>query len=132
MKSRIPYAIAALLAAAAMPLAWSQAASTPQPADLSASPIASVSRADPMADSIAQALIAEPTMKDSKITVQPDENGVVLLTGVAPTEMQRIKAQDIAKAQAGEGKVINAITTEEIVMSVPVNQEVAVLEEVKQ
>lgn len=75
-------------------------------------PVASLSRTDgadaEIAKSIADALNAEPTMKNSKITVQPD-NGTFTLTGVVPTREQVKKAGEIAKQLAGEAVVINAI-----------------------
>ena len=75
-------------------------------------PVASLSRTDgadaEIAKSIADALNAEPTMKNSKITVQPD-NGTFILTGVVPTREQVKKAGEIAKQLAGGAIVINAI-----------------------
>jgi hypothetical protein len=75
-------------------------------------PVASLSKTDgadaEIAKSIADALNAEPTMKNSKITVQPD-NGTFTLTGVVPTREQVKKAGEIAKQMAGEALVINAI-----------------------
>lgn len=75
-------------------------------------PVASLSRTDgpdaAVAKSIADALNAEPTMKNSKITVQPD-NGTFTLTGVVPTREQVKKAGEIARQLAGEAIVVNAI-----------------------
>lgn len=137
MITRIAYAIAAALAAGATSLAFAQAvpettqppsaepstpAATPTwtpskevaPSNLTfvQEPVASLSRTEgadaEVAKSIADALNAEPTMKNSKITVQPD-NGTFTLTGVVPTREQVKKAGEIAKQMAGESIVINAI-----------------------
>ena len=126
MKTRISHAIAAALAAGATSLAFAQAApqSTETPAwtprtEVAPSnltfvqePVASLSRNEgadaEIAKSIADALNAEPTMKNSKITVQPD-NGTFTLTGVVPTREQVKKAGEIAKQMAGDGNVVNAI-----------------------
>ena len=73
------------------------------------------------------ALNAEPSLKSAKITVSPDEE-VVYLTGVTVTDAQRQKAMEIAKQFAGEGKVANAITTEQVVMQQNPAPEAAVAE----
>ena len=99
MNPRFAYAVAALSAACTVALA---------------EPVASVSRSDPTADAIAQALVADASLQGSKITVQPDDGGVILLTGVTPTWAQMRKAVDVATRQAGQGKVVNAIATEEV------------------
>lgn len=127
--------LAALLAAGTATLALAQApAPVPQspgtpldagPAYVDAA-IASTSRDDPVANAIAQALNAEASLKQSKITVQPDENGVVLLTGVAPKVAQALQAAKIASQHAGEGKVVNALATEEVVIDAPAPQPEAV------
>ena len=138
MKSRLSYALVAALAAGATSLAFAQAApeTTPAPTAEPAStpeaprawtpsqppapstltfvqePVASASRNDgaeaEMVKSILDALNAEPTMKNSKITVQPD-NGTITLTGVAPSREQVKKAGEIAKQMAGQAIVVNAI-----------------------
>ena len=60
--------------------------------------------------SIADSLNAEPSLKNSKITVQGEaDSGVVYLTGATLTPDQVKKATEIASAQAGEGKVVNAM-----------------------
>ena len=114
MKSRIPHTLAALLVAGAMPFA--QAAQAP--AGLVDEPVASVSRSDERADAIAAALNADASLKASKITVQADEANI-LLTGSALTELQRLQASKIATSLAGEGKVVNTISTDENVIAVP-------------
>ena len=82
-------------------------------------PVASVSRdSGPNADAanaIMQALNADPSMKPSKITVQAEESGI-LLTGVTSTNAQRERALQMATQHAGEGKVSNALTSEELVV----------------
>lgn len=122
MKSRLTPLVAALLLAGAAPFAYSQAAAT-APADVAApatyvdAPVASVSKSDDLANAIAQALVADASLKDSKITVQPEDNGAILLTGVTPTNAQRQKAVEIATTHAGSGKVTNALTSGELVIA---------------
>ena len=115
----IPHALAALLVACAVPLAHSQAAPLANQVD---EPAASVSKSDDRANAIAQAINADALLKHSKITVQADENNVILLTGSASTEAQRLQATKIAVAQAGEGKVVNTIAADEMVIWVPAGQ----------
>ena len=115
MKSRIQHALAALLVAGAIPFAHSQAV---QPAATAEEPIASVSRSDDTANAIAQALIADASLKGTKITVQPDEQSI-LLTGSTTTELQRLKASQIASSHAGGKTVINTIASDENVIAVP-------------
>jgi hypothetical protein len=67
--------------------------------------------------SIVEALNAEATLKGSKLTVGPENEEVVILTGVTVTRDQMKRAMEIAASQAGEGKVINAITSEELVIT---------------
>ena len=88
------------------------------PAGLVDEPIASVSRQDDVANAVAQALNADASLKHSKITVQPDD-GKILLTGSSLTEMQRMRASQIASQHAGEGKVVNTISHDENVIAVP-------------
>ncbi|HUJ00108.1 MAG TPA: BON domain-containing protein [Usitatibacter sp.] len=117
MKSRIPACAAALLAAGAVSLAAAQTAQPSPPAsspslDFVQEPIATATQAQgkdaQLGAAIVQALDADPSLKDSKITVQP-ENGKVTLTGATLTRAQKQRAGEIAIAQAGQGKVINAI-----------------------
>ena len=124
---------AAVLLAAAAPLAWAQdqpspapqfgplpppapaEANTNAPADLAASPVASAAASltsDELANAIVQDLVADSSLQGSKITVA-SEDGVITLTGVATKRAQSKRASEIAAARAGEGKVINAIATEE-------------------
>lgn len=129
MKSRTSHLLAALLVGAA-PLAYAQSAQSAQstpiqpdplqpPAGLVSEPVASVSRDDPVAGTIAQALNAEPALKNSKITVTPDESGVILLTGATMSEAQKLRASQIARSHAGEDKVVNTLGHDENVIWVP-------------
>jgi hypothetical protein len=75
----------------------------------------------PLADNlnaIVQALNAEPSLKDSKITVQPDGDNV-LLTGVTPTQDTSRKATEIAQAAAGGTVVVNALQPEHTTYQMP-------------
>jgi hypothetical protein len=119
MRLIIPHALAALLLAGAAPLVYSQA--TP-PAGLVEEPVASVSRSDEMANAIAQELNADASMKHSKVTVQPNEGGI-LLTGSTLTDAQTRRALQVATAHAGEGKVSSGILSDEIVLWAPPPQE---------
>jgi hypothetical protein len=126
MKSRTSHLMAALLVSAA-PLAYAQSEQpTPiqpdplqPPAGLVSEPVASVSRDDPVAGTVAQALNAEPALKNSKITVTPDEGGVILLTGATMSEAQKLRATQIARTHAGEDKVVNTLAHDENVIWVP-------------
>lgn len=127
MKPSTSHLLAALLVGAA-PLAFAQSAppvqgtpaepAKPQPAYV-AEPVASVSRDDPVAGTIAQALNADAALKNSKITVQPGENGVILLTGATTSEASRIRATQIAQSHAGDGQVVNTLAHDENVIWVP-------------
>jgi hypothetical protein len=118
--------MAALLVSAA-PLAFAQSEQPnpiqpdplQPPAGLVSEPVASVSRDDPVASTIAQALNAEPALKNSKITVTPDESGVILLTGATMSEAQKLRATRIARSLAGEDKVVNTLAHDENVIWVP-------------
>jgi osmotically-inducible protein OsmY len=114
MKPRIRLALPALLAAAAS-LAFAQAPSAPA-ANYVQEPVASAFKADgpegELATSVAQDLVAESSLGGSKLAVGAD-NDTVILTGVTATREQMKKAAAIAAARAGEGKVVNAIQTEE-------------------
>lgn len=119
MNPRIARAVAAAIAACGVSLPYAQPPAPNAarlPPNLVVEPVASVSRPDPTADAIAQALIADAALQGSKITVQSDEGGLILLTGVTPTWAQMRKAVDLATQHAGQGKVVNAIATEEVVV----------------
>jgi len=121
MKSRIPHTLTALLLAGAVPFAYSQL--TP-PAGLVEEPVASVSRSDDVANAIAQELNADASLKSSKITVQPDEGGI-LLTGTTLTDTQTRRAIQVATTHAGQGKVSSGILSSDIVLWAPPPQESA-------
>ena len=123
MKSRIPALIAALLAAGVVSAQTkpAPAAAVPTPVSqlqLSEQPMFSITSGTQspnaqVANAIVQALAAEPSLKGAKITVQPEENGI-LLTGVTSTLAQLNRALQIAGQHANGGPVINAISTEEV------------------
>jgi osmotically-inducible protein OsmY len=104
--------IASALAACATSMAFAQA---PQPAD---QPIASTTipagdgEDAALLESITRALNAEPTLKDSKITVQMDGT-YVLLTGATNTPEQVERATAIATQAAGDQRpVVNAMLSD--------------------
>ena len=117
---RTTLAVAALVAAGSLPVALAQDATSPTSGPTYvAEPIASVSKSEgldgQLATSIAQSLAADSSLNGSKITVQPIEDGVILLTGVSRTKAQAKRALEIAMQQAGgEGTVTTAIQVEEI------------------
>ena len=124
MKSRIPLYVSVLVAAGSVSLAAAQGTQTAQQQPNAQSPsmrfvqepIATATKAQgadaELADSIVKALDADPSMKDSKITVQPDK-GTVFLTGATLTRAQKKRAGEIAIAQAGQDKVVNVILDDE-------------------
>src|SRR6185437_11477968 len=79
-------------------------------------PVATATKAEgtdaQLGAAIVKALDADPSLKNSKITVQPDK-GTVTLTGAALTRAQKQRAGEIAMAQAGQGKVVNIILDDE-------------------
>ena len=124
MKSPLTYAFAALLTASGTSLALAQQG-TPiesQPTlNQVEEPAASVSRPDELANAIAQAINADASLKGSKITVQPDDNSI-LLTGSTSTEAQKLRAGKIAAAHAGTLPVVNTTASSEVVIWVPVSE----------
>lgn len=116
MKRHIVLAIAATLAVASPFTMAAVDATVAKLSDrFSQEPVASAatpSTDDGLATGIVQALNADASMKNAKITVQP-EKGVVYLTGAALTKEQKQKAAGIAAAQAGEGNVVNTILDDE-------------------
>jgi hypothetical protein len=80
-----------------------------------ASASASVAGPSQTLEPIVQALNAEASLKGSKLTVAPDGE-TITLTGVTITRDQMKRAMEIVTSQAGEGKVANAIQTEELVV----------------
>lgn len=63
---------------------------------------------DPLVSGIVTALNNDGSLQGSKINVS-SEDGVVTLTGATMTPDQKAKVDQIAVAQAGEGKVINTV-----------------------
>jgi osmotically-inducible protein OsmY len=89
------------------------------PANLIEQPIASAYRTDDAASAeavkpIVDALNADESLKASKIVVVPDKD-VVTLVGVTVSHAQRQRAAQIASQHAGEGKVVNALTSQQYV-----------------
>jgi osmotically-inducible protein OsmY len=119
MNRRTTLAIAALLATSAIPVAVAQAnIDTAANPIYVAEPVASVSKSEglegQLATSIAESLAADASLSGSKITVQPVEDGVIVLSGVAPSRAKAKRALEIAAQQAGEGTVVSAIQAEGI------------------
>lgn len=124
MKSKLKHIVVALAAGAATTLVSAQSTSTADASAPSSANLANVSMATgargphvEAANSIVHAMSADPALQRSKITVTPEENGV-LLTGVTPTLMQVNRAIQIATQFAGEGNVRNAISVEEVFIDV--------------
>ena len=67
---------------------------------------------------IVDALNADTSLKASKIVVVPDQD-VITLIGVTVSDAQRQRAAEIASSQAGEAKVVNALTTQQLVINTP-------------
>jgi hypothetical protein len=121
MKS--PLALAAFAALLVAPPALAQAPGTAPPArqepahDFVKEPVASASVMGQgpdaqLAHGIVQALNDDPSLKDSKITVQA-QDGKVWLTGATATRAQKERVDRIVTAQAGEGNVVNAVLDSE-------------------
>ena len=124
MTIRLFQAVAAALAAGAVSLAFAQAdpqAANPPKSNKIPSYLASLHFAqepiarpvkngddDPLVSGIVTALNNDGSLQGSKINVS-SEDGVVTLTGATMTPDQKAKADQIAIAQAGEGKVINTV-----------------------
>ena len=70
---------------------------------------------------IVDALNADASLKASKIVVVPDKD-VITLVGVTVSDAQRKRAQEIASSQAGEAKVANALTTQQLVINTPAEE----------
>jgi len=69
-------------------------------------------------NAIVQALNADPSLKNSKITVQMD-NDVVLLTGAAMTAQQVKQATELARSSADNAMVVNTIQPDHIAYQQP-------------
>ena len=66
---------------------------------------------------LVEALNGDASLKGSKLTVVPEENGV-LITGVTPSLRQMAQIVNTANQQAGGLRVVHAISTEEVVIDV--------------
>ena len=124
MKSTLKHIVVALAAGAATTLVSAQTTSTadstaPASANQAIVSVATGARGAHVdaANSIMHAMSADPALQRSKITVTPEENGI-LLTGVTPTLMQAHRAMQIASQFAGEGNVRNALSIEEVFIDV--------------
>ena len=118
MRTRIACTLAALVAATAAVSASAQApANAPAYVEEPIASIATGAPASERANAIAQALNADAALKGSKLTVAQDGEDLVYLTGVTVNREQMKRAMDIAGSQAGEGKVANAMTTEQLVVA---------------
>jgi Flp pilus assembly secretin CpaC len=124
MKFTLKHIVVALAAGAATTLVSAQSttpndASAPSSGDLAVVSIATGARGPHVeaANSIIHAMSADPALQRSKITVTPEENGI-LLTGVVPTLVQAHRAMQIASQFAGDGNVRNAISVEEVFIDV--------------
>ena len=105
---------AALIAAAQAP--------TEKPIRFAAEPIASaISTQAAVPDevkAIVQALNAEASLKNAKITVQADGENI-LLTGRADNRDQVQKATEIARGSSNNAMVVNVIQADHIVYDMP-------------
>ena len=124
MKSTFKHMVVALAAGAATTLVSAQSTNTndataPSQANLAIVSMSTGARGPHVeaANSIVHAMSADPALQRSKITVSPEENGI-LLTGVVPTVMSAHRAMQIASQFAGEGNVRNAISVEEVFIDV--------------
>ena len=134
MKIRTPLLVAAVMSALAAPLAGAQTSQksgdgyvyapttlgSRNPQAFVGEPVASAAsgaEADAQRlNPIVEALNADASLKGSKLTVVPDGETLVV-TGVTVTRDQMKRAVEIATTGAGEGKVANAIQTEELVIN---------------
>jgi len=116
-------AAAAVIACGAVSIAAAQTRDAPAPpVAYGDAPIASATKSDgPDADkvnAIVQALNAEASLKNAKITVQTD-NDVVLLTGAAATQEQVQRATDIARGSADNAKIVNVVQPDHTTYKAP-------------
>ena len=118
MRTRIRNSLAALVAATAAAFAGAQApANAPAYVNEPIASVAAGTQANERSTAIVQALNSDAALKGSKITLTQDGEDLVFLTGVTVTRDQMKRAMDIAGSQAGQGKVANAMTTEELVVT---------------
>ena len=79
-------------------------------------PVATAAKADPeeAVSSIVQALNADASLKNSKVTVSSEaDSGTIYIVGAALTRAQKDRIGQIAMQQAGEGKYVNAVLDDE-------------------
>jgi len=105
MNAYISRAIAVMLAAGSVSIVSAQVAFAPAPV---ASAATTSGGDQALVDSIVGALNADPSLKDSKVTVS-DDDGHILITGATKSREQRDKIVEIATAQAGEVKVVSSV-----------------------
>jgi osmotically-inducible protein OsmY len=114
---------AGVIACGAVSIATAQTSAAPSPSvSYVDEPIASAMKPDgPDADkvnAIVQALNADASLKNSKITVQTD-NDVVLLTGAAATQEQVQHATDVARSSADNAKIVNVVQPDHTIYKMP-------------
>lgn len=109
MKNPSTLVLAAVLAAA--PLAYAQTSAGPPYTGPVASAASTTDPTTAYANSIVQALLADPSLAESKVTVAPDDT-TITLTGVTKTQDQMKRVLEIVGGLAGERKVINVIQPE--------------------
>jgi len=114
---------AAVIACGAVSIAAAQTSDAPSPSLAYVDePIASAMTSDgPDADkvnAIVQALNADASLKHAKITVQTD-NEVVLLTGAATTQEQVQHATDVARGSAANAKIVNVVQPDHTTYKAP-------------
>ena len=83
-----------------------------------ASAIATQNALPDAVNAIVQALNGESTLKNAKITVQPDGENI-LLTGRADNRDQVQKATEIARASSNNAMVVNVIQPDHTVYDMP-------------
>ena len=105
MKPTLRHAVAAALAASAFSIAHAET--------YVSAPVASTSRADgagaDVAKAVADALNADSSFKDTKITVAIDEAGNIVLTGATPTQADVQRIAQVAAQAGNNAKVVNVI-----------------------
>jgi hypothetical protein len=83
-----------------------------------ASPIATQGAVPDAVNAIVQALNAEASLKNAKITVQPDGDNI-LLTGRADNKDQVKRATEIARSSANNAMVVNVIQPDHMLYDMP-------------
>ena len=115
MKPRIQHVFAALLAAGALGSAFAIEPTWRSESELTFASEPVASAATGIKDSeaalvakVVDALNKDGSLKQTKITVTA-ENGLILLTGSSPSDVESKKAGQIAASSAGDGNVVNVI-----------------------